>query len=116
MLARMPADLMAKMQAQGIDPAEASFGGPRRRGWSGTIEFLPNGVVRSVTTAEAPTEDGHWTAERQQLRVEVDDAEDWRPWSAMSRATGSRSSRSLKEAASGTDFMKDMTFPLVRRH
>ena len=115
MLAKIPPDMMAKMKAKGMDPA-TSFREAAKEGLGSTVEFLPNGVVRTASKDEEPTEDAHWSLKGDDLRIVVDDAEDME--AMVGKVEGDRITLTpiVKEGASGADFMKDMTFPLVRSH
>src|SRR5688500_5611609 len=74
MLGQMPPAMLAQMRAQGMDPA-GELRKAASQGLDGTIEFLPDGRVRSVTGAEGAREDGGWTLRGDTLRVGVQDAE-----------------------------------------
>ena len=40
------------------------------------IEFLPGGVVRTTSVDDGTSDDGRWTLAGDDLRIEVDDAEE----------------------------------------
>lgn len=114
MLARMPADLVAQVRAQGKDPAEV-FRAAVAEGLDGTIEFLPNGVVRSVTPTEGASEDGRWTLDGNQLRVEVDDADGLEALVGAVEADRITLKPILEDTGPDNAFMRDITYPLVRQ-
>ena len=115
MLAQMPADVVAQLKAQGADPGAAmkeaagSFS-------EGTIEFQPDGVVRTTTAEEGATQDARWRLDGDTLRIEVDDAD------GMGAMVGSvEGDRILLRPVLERDddpemaFLRDLVFPLVRR-
>jgi hypothetical protein len=114
LLTRMPPDLLAQVRAQGKDPAEL-FRAAATQGLDGTIEFLPDGVVRSVTGTEGASEDGRWTLDGDQLRVEVDDADGLEALVGVVEADRITLKPILENADSASAFMRDITYPLVRR-
>ena len=114
MLARMPADLVAQVRAQGNDPAEL-LRSAAAQGLDGTIEFLPNGVVRSVTPREGASEDGHWTLNGDQLRVEIDDADGLEALVGAVEANRITLKPILADTGRDTALMRDITYPLVRQ-
>lgn len=115
MLVRMPASLTANLQAQGVDPADAL----RRAasdGLDGTIEFLPGGIVRSVTPADGITDDGHWTLDGNRLRVEVGDVDG--VVALVGHVQGDRIAlKPMLDAGNPVNEpMRHMVYPLVRHH
>ena len=114
MLARMPADLVAQVRAQGNDPAEL-LRSAAAQGLDGTIEFLPNGVVRSVTPREGASEDGHWTLNGDQLRVEIDDADGLEALVGAVEDNRITLKPILADTGRDTALMREITYPLVRQ-
>jgi hypothetical protein len=114
MLARMPADLVAQVRAQGKDPAEV-FRAAAAEGLDGTIEFLPNGVVRSVTRAEGASEDGRWTLEGDRLRVEVDDADGLEALVGAVEPDRITLKPILEHPDPANPFLQEITYPLIRQ-
>lgn len=115
MLAKIPPDVIAKMKAKGMDPA-TSFRAAASEGLGESIEFLPNGIVRTNSGEDEPDQDGHWTLKGNDLRITVDDAEDLE--AMVGKVDGDRITLKpvFKSDAEDAALMKDMVFPLVRKH
>ena len=114
MLQRMPPELMAQVKAQGVDPA-AAFREAAAEGLDGTIEFLPNGIVRSVTKSDGASEDGRWALNGDQLRVEVEDADGLEALVGAVEADRITLKPILEGAEPANAFMRELSYPLVRR-
>jgi hypothetical protein len=114
MLGRMPPPMLAQMKARGMDPA-SELRKAASRGLEGTIEFLPDGRVRSVTRTEGAREDGSWTLRGDTLRVEVENADGLD--ALVGPVAGDRITLTpiLKDPDPGNAFMGEMSYPLVRR-
>jgi hypothetical protein len=114
MLRQMPPQMKAQMQAQGMDPAGA-LRAAASAGVDGTVEFLPDGRVRSATGDEGALEDGRWTLSGETLRVEVPDAEGLE--ALVGEVAGDRITLKpiLANPDPGNAFMAEMIYPLVRR-
>jgi hypothetical protein len=114
MLARMPSEAAEQMRAAGVDPA-AAFKAAAAEGLDATVEFLPGGVVRTTDPADGATEDGKWTLTGDELRIVVEDAEGLE--AMVGKVDGDRIE--LRPIIEGDDpdtaFMREMTYPLVRR-
>jgi hypothetical protein len=115
MLGRMPPTMLAQMRAQGMDPA-SELRRAASQGLDGTIEFLPDGRVRSVTDAEGAHEDGSWTLRDDTLRVEVQDAEGLEALVGPVAGAPQTPRPILKDPDPGNAFMAELSYPLVRRH
>jgi hypothetical protein len=114
MLQRMPPELVAQVKAQGIDPA-AAFQDAAAEGLDGTIEFLPNGIVRSVTRNEGASEDGRWVLAADQLRVEVADADGLEALVGMVEADRITLRPILEQDEPANAFVREITYPLIRQ-
>jgi hypothetical protein len=114
MLARMPAELVAQVEAQGVDPATA-VREVAAEGLDGTIEFLSNGMVRSVTANEGASEDGRWVLAGNQLRVEVEDADGLEALIGPVEADRITLRPIFKAGEPASALMRDITYALIRR-
>ena len=114
MLARIPPKVAAQMKAKGMDPA-TEFREAAKEGLGDSIEFLPNGVVRTTSHDDAPSDDGHWTLKGDDIKIVVDDTEGLE--AMVGKVEGDRIALKPILAADAPDaaFMRDMTYPLVRR-
>lgn len=115
MLAKIPPEMIEKMKARGMDPA-VTFRESAKEGLGDTIEFLPDGVVRTSRHDDEPDEDGHWILKGDDLRITVDDAEGLE--AMVGKVEGDRITLKpiFKADMPDAAFMKDLTFPLVRSH
>ena len=115
MLARVPPEIVAKLKAKGMDPA-GTVREAAQEGLGDTVEFLPNGVVRTSSRDDDPDDNGRWTLDGDDLRITVDDAEGLE--AMVGKVEGDRITLKpiLAEDAPDAAFMKDLTFPLVRSH
>ncbi|MFL5332972.1 MAG: hypothetical protein ACJ8H8_07270 [Geminicoccaceae bacterium] len=114
MLAKIPPKVAAQMKAKGMDPA-TEFREAAKEGLSDSIEFLPNGVVRTTRHDDAPSDDGHWTLEGDDIKIVVDDAEGLEAMVGKVEGDWITLKPILAGDAPGAAFMRDMTYPLVRR-
>jgi hypothetical protein len=114
MLRRMPPELVAQVKAQGVDPAVA-FREAAAEGLDGTIEFLPGGIVRSVTGSEGASEDGRWALDGDLLRVEVEDADGLEALVGSVEADRITLRPILAQDEPANAFVRDIAYPLVRQ-
>ena len=114
LLAHLPAEDLARMRARGVNPDEAL----RRAaadGLVGTIEFLPSGIVRSVTRTDGVSDDGRWTLDGELLRVEVGDVEGFTKLSGPVRGDRIMLAPVLDTSAPTDEPLRHMVYPLQRR-
>ena len=92
MLSRLPPEMAAQMEAQGIDPAgalkESAAGG-----LDSTIEFLPGGVVRTTGVEDGASDDGRWILRARSCGSRSTTPTASRRWWGPWMATASRSAR-----------------------
>jgi hypothetical protein len=74
MLGRLPPEAIARIRADGVDPT-AELRAAVSQDLDDTIEFLPQGVIRTRSAGNGVSDDGRWSAAGDLLRIEVDDAE-----------------------------------------
>ena len=114
MLRQMPPEAVAQMRARGGDPAQtlkAALG----RGLDGTIEFLADGRVRTVTPRDGTDERSSWQLDGAKLRIKVADAEGLE--ALVGTVEGERITLRpiLRQVTARNAFMAQLTYPLVRR-
>lgn len=115
MLAHLPAEDLTRMRARGFDPA-ATLRRAATEGLDGTIEFLPGGVMRSVTHADGISDDGHWTLDGDTLRVEVGDVEGFTRLAGAVRGDRIMLAPVLDTSAPADEPLRHVVYPLLRRH
>ncbi len=114
MLAHLPDEDAARMRARGVNPAEA-LRRAAAEGLVGTIEFLPGGVVRSMTPADGVSDDGHWALEGDELHVEVGDVDGLSNLSGAVRGDRIILAPVLDTSAPADEPLRHMVYPLLRR-
>jgi hypothetical protein len=115
MLAKMPPEAAAQLKAQGVDPG-ATLRDGALDDIVGTVEFLPGGVVRSTTPKDGTREDAHWQLDGDDLQITVNDAKGME--GIVGRVEGDRITMKPVIANDNEDtaFLRQLEFPLVRRH
>ncbi|MGE3290702.1 MAG: hypothetical protein AB7I59_27625 [Geminicoccaceae bacterium] len=111
MMAQMPPDLLAQMKESGTDPTAAMKEGVSSA-MTGTVEFLPDGVVRTTTDDDGATEDARWEMDGDQLTIESDDA-----GAMVGQVTGDRITLRpvVPEGDQERAMLRDLEFPLIRQ-
>ncbi|MFO1050191.1 MAG: hypothetical protein U1E52_20110 [Geminicoccaceae bacterium] len=111
MLGQMPPEALAKMKEQGMDPVAAMKEG-MTSALSGTVEFLPDGRVRTTTKEDGQSEDARWQLDGNALRIMAEDAGEM-----TGRVEGDRIT--LHPVVDDDDpehaMLRDLEFPLVRQ-
>ena len=112
MMAQMPPDVLAQMKERGADPAATMKEGVSTA-MTGTVEFLPDGIVRTTTDDDGATEDARWQMDGDQLKIESDDA-----GAMIGQVAGERITLRpvVEEGDQERAMLRDLEFPLVRRH
>jgi hypothetical protein len=112
MMAQMPPDVLAQMKERGADPATTMKEGVSTA-MTGTVEFLPDGIVRTTTDDDGATEDARWEMVGDQLKIESDDA-----GAMIGQVVGERITLRpvVEEGDQERAMLRDLEFPLVRRH
>jgi hypothetical protein len=112
MLAQMPPDVLAQMKERGADPATTMKEGVSSS-MTGTVEFLPNGIVRTTTDDDGATEDARWAMDGDQLKVESSDA-----GAMIGKVAGERITLRpvVPEGDQERAMLRDLEFPLIRQH
>lgn len=114
LLAHLPAEDLARMRARGVNPAEA-LRRAAAEGLAGTIEFLPGGIVRSVSRADGVSDDGHWALDGDVLRVEVGDVEGFTTLAGAVRGDRIMLAPVVDPTAPADEPLRRMVYPLLRR-
>lgn len=111
MMAQMPPDILAQMKERGDDPAAAMKEGVSSA-MTGTVEFLPDGIVRTTTEDDGATEDERWEMNGDQLRIDSEDA-----GAMVGQITGDRITLRpvVEEGDQEHAVLRDLEFPLMRR-
>lgn len=114
MLQAVPAPVLAKMRAQGKDPEE-TFRRSIGKGLDGTVEFLPDGKVRSTIGQEGEETRGTWSLDGDKLRVVAPDLGEVDGF--VGEVAGDRILLRPQRKPTGPDAgpMADMVFPLMRQ-
>ncbi|MFO1074279.1 MAG: hypothetical protein U1E17_16670 [Geminicoccaceae bacterium] len=114
MLRQMPPEALARLRARGGDPAQA-LRAAASQGLDGTIEFLPDGHVRTVTPKEGSDERSSWQLDGSKLRVKVADAEGIEALVGQVADDRITLRPILRHTTQRNAFMADLIYPLVRR-
>ena len=111
MVAQLPPEAIEGMKRNGVDPA-ATLKDSATNNMAGTVEFLPDGKVRTTTAEEGTTEDSRWQLDGDELRIDAPDA-----GVLTGRVEGERIVLHpvIDESDPNAAMLRDLAFQLVRR-
>ena len=115
LLARLPDDIVGRIRARGDDPAQvvrlAATGAT-----DSTIRFLADGRVRSRGHGTGPHDDGHWSMDGLQVQVDVGDVDGITTLRGTLDGDRITLVPVVAPTMPGDAPIRQLVFPLVRRH